>query len=243
MGPWQPDVKRHDARLGSESDDRQQEHEATKLRREMRRAGAQIGERRALGAGREQQEHRQQRHETELRHRDVPQPRVARLGHVRLGHHQKVRRERHQLPREQERKDVPRAGHHAHAQQKDVEHQAEEPQRRAPLVRRGIRHAVDRRRQAADGDDGEEEGAERVNRQQHAARRGEHTRQRQHRWLCGHEHLRRDGERRDAADDRAEGRDVPGGTAGGRHERETRPAYVAGEHQGEREASRHHRAA
>ena len=45
------------------------------------------------------------------------------------------------------------------------------------------------------------------------------------------------------SDDRAKRRRVSSGTAGGRHERETRSAHVPSEHHDERDASRHHRVA
>ena len=162
MRARQPDMQRYDAGFRPERQQGEDEHARTCARRQRRRAGAQVGKRRRIDGRRHQQEHRQQQHVTRVGHRDVPVTRLPRLHVIALGHHEEVRRQRHELPGEEEAEHIRGAGDQAHAGQEAVEHHAEQAKRIAAFVRRGVGHTVKGRWQAHSGHERQEHRPETI---------------------------------------------------------------------------------
>ncbi len=164
MRTGQPDVERHRAGLGGESDEHEQERDRAERRREGCGVRADVGEGLAAGVGREQHEPDQDRRRAEVGHRRVPLVGVA-SGFATmavLDEEQEHRGERHQLPGDHEGRDARSGGNEEQARQEQREHRG-----RGPTSERVLRvaDAVATRRQADDGRRCDEQRAERVERE------------------------------------------------------------------------------
>lgn len=157
MRERQPDMQRREARLGSRADQGEAEHDAGGERRQAVRPHGLEGVV-AVRPG-EQAEGEQQRQRAKARHRDIDIAgmRVARLAMMR--HDERPRGQRHRLPGEQEGEGVVR--HH------DEVHRGEEGREKGQHALRfglmpAVADAVEARGGAAEIDDRQEEGGERV---------------------------------------------------------------------------------
>ena len=233
MRARQPDVQRHDAGFRSEGGESKREHRAARRRRQRRCARTEVDKRRRARSRRHDQKHRQQQHETKMRHGRVPEAGRARVARLVLGHHEEVRRNRHQLPRKQECEHVRRARHEAHAEEERIEHQTEEAERSSSVVVGGVREAVDRGEQTDAADEREEERAERVELNRDAAGNGDHVGPHQLEPIPGGENGQRNHEPRDTAGRCADCRRPTRDPIRRRDQRDNRAGQVAGNHEQE----------
>ena len=114
----QPGVQRHQAGLRAEPHDGQQEDGRA-------HAVGQVGQRgEPVRSARRRQHHQpdQDRHEPELSHHRIDQCRRTDLGTGVFGQHQHQRCDRHQLPRQQERRHRPGRGHQQHRRDEQRQH-------------------------------------------------------------------------------------------------------------------------
>ena len=157
VGERQPHVQRHEARLGAGADQREREDDGGDARR--RRRVADRVERVAAGRARQQTEREQQRERAEARHQqvDVAGRRVA--GPAMVRHHERPRRERHELPREEEREGVVGEHDEVHAGEEGGE---ERQHARGRFLVPAVAEAVQARRRAAEIDHQQEERRQRI---------------------------------------------------------------------------------
>ena len=184
----------------------------------------------AVGARRHQQEHRHEQHETEMRHGRVPQAGVPRLGMLAFGHDEEVRRDGHELPRQQEREHVRRARHEAHPEQKAVEHQAEDAERSAALVRGRVGDPVHGRGKTDRGDQRQKERAEEIEPKHDPAGGGDQVRERDVVRTPRRKDDERGREAAAAADEGAKRGDQAGGTLRRRQRGQEGAGRVTGHH-------------
>ena len=163
MRERQPDVQRHDAGLRAGADQSEDQHQRAERGGWMR--GAHLRERvKAVGAG-EQAEGEQQSERAEARHDQIDVAGAHVLGHAMVRHHQRPRRQRHELPGQQKREGV--VGEH------DQRHAGKERriERQHASGRRFVL-AVAERKQArakrAEIDHDQEKGRERIEAQMRA---------------------------------------------------------------------------
>ncbi len=161
MRAGQPDVKRHGARLGGESDEDEQEGDRTERRRERRGVRTDVGEGLAARMRREQHEPDQDRRGADVGHRCVPLRSASRAAaRWRCSTRSKQHRgERHQLPRRPGTSRRSSGGNEEQARQEQREHRG-----RGPTSQRVFRvaDAVATGRQPDAGGRRHEERAERV---------------------------------------------------------------------------------
>ena len=94
MGERQPHVQRHQPGLGAGAQEGKDQDDG----RKSAAAGAHVCERVAARAAGQQAEGQQQRERAEARHQDVDVARAGILGIMMVRHHQRPRRQRHELP-------------------------------------------------------------------------------------------------------------------------------------------------
>ena len=117
VGQRQPDMQRHDAGLGTGADERQHQNQSAGERRQRRRAHG--GEGVAAGGAGEQAEGEQQCQRAGAGHDDIDEAGLAILGVLVMGHDQRPRGQRHELPREQEGEGVVGEDHQVHGGEED----------------------------------------------------------------------------------------------------------------------------
>ena len=133
MGERQPDMQRHQARLGTGAEQHQDQHQRRRIGRVLRGADGckSVVSRRP----RQQAEGEQQRERAEACHHEID---IAGLGVARLAmmrHDERPRRQRHELPAQQIGEGVVRQHHEVHAGEKGREEGKH-------AVRRGVMTAV-----------------------------------------------------------------------------------------------------
>ena len=112
----QPDVHRHDAGLGAEAEQREQESGRCPTRRQLRRAHR--VERELPAAALQHAEREQDADRAEVRDQQIEEARLPDFGDAMLGRDEEVRRQRHRLPRDHERVGVVGEQHGAHRREK-----------------------------------------------------------------------------------------------------------------------------
>ena len=160
MGAGQPDVQWNRTGLRPESDHREHEGGAANPLRHVRRAECDDGERLAPGASRQQHQAKDQCGRTELRHHRVPL-----TGHLHLapvcmvGEDEEERRDRHQLPQEQERGHVGCGG-----DEQQGRHEQRQDARGRPAAETvtGVPQAKDQGADADDRADDDEKSSEAI---------------------------------------------------------------------------------
>ena len=106
-----------------------------------------------------------------MRHRDVPETGCRGVLLFRIADDEQVRRQRHHLPCEEERRRVVGARHEAHARDEDTQQRVGRAAAQPSVKMTEISDAVDRSGHACETDDGEEEGGERIDAKGDAAER------------------------------------------------------------------------
>ena len=157
VGERQPHVQRHDPSFRAGADQRQQEREAGHAGRRAGRAHRVKGV--AAGGAREQGEGQQQRERAETRHHDIDVAGARVVVLAMVGHHQRPRGDRHELPRQEKAVGVVGDEHEIHA---GKECRKERQHALGRALRSSFAKAVEASRGAAKIDDDKKERRERV---------------------------------------------------------------------------------
>ena len=125
----QPHMQRHQAGLGAEAQQREQERGAGPEGREP--GAAHRVERELPASALQHAEAEQDADRADVRHQEVEEASAADFRNAVLRRHQEVGAERHRLPRDHEEVRIVGEHHHGHAGKKDVVLQAQQPGRGA----------------------------------------------------------------------------------------------------------------
>ncbi len=123
VGPRQPGVQWHQARLRTKPDQREHKYGGADPVADCPEAGEPVG----TPGRRQHHQPDQDCDESQLSHHGVPQARRADLRAGVLGEHQDQRRDRHQLPRQQKRRHRARGRHQQHRRDEQRHHRHRDP--------------------------------------------------------------------------------------------------------------------